>query len=186
MAKKGNEPPKFADIGQRLTQFIEDSGEPSARQFALKAGLAPQLVSNLAAGYSMPSGETLIALTAAYKSLDAMWLLTGRRTAKVAANVPDTTPATPEPPNNGGAVPANYGATVELAIVRARLSDRDTVIEKQAAEIARLNRELGKPSNGFDAAGPVGYPTPTAPRPTIGFRFYVSRRVKLRGAANPF
>ena len=177
MAKKENEAAKYPELGARLTQFVEQSGETSARQFAIKAGLTASVLSNLMLGYSIPGGETLAALARTYPKFDVTWLLTGKSDSARAL-----TPAQPEPADPpADKVPASYGATVELAITRARVTDRDTMIEQQREEIARLNRELGKPSNGFDAATPAR-PRPTAPRPAVGFRLGVSGRVKRRAA----
>lgn len=149
MAKKGNEPPKFPEIGERLTQFIEQSSEPNARQFALRAGLAPQLVSNLAAGYSMPSGETLIALGAAYKGFDAMWLLTGKNTAS--AQLPPQVPSKLEPskptlPTPGEATPVQADFVGRLI---KRLEDEIAGYQEREAWYQEM---LKKPLASADAA----------------------------------
>jgi len=189
MEQKTEEPPKYPEVAARLAQFIKDSGELNQRQFAIRAGLTPQKISYILQGKFLPGGDTMTALADTYRDFDAIWLLTGRRTIGVTPSEP-TTPATSkdtEKPEAAAvpvisAVPSDYGTTVEIAINRARLADKDILIEQQRVEIARLNRELGKPFNGLDAAGPE--PTPT-PRNPIGFALSVSRRVKMNGAARP-
>ncbi len=119
MSKKDKEPPKYPEIGARLAQFIAESGEPNARQFALRAGLTPQLVSHLAAGNSIPGGETLMALATAYKGFDANWLLTGKggRALTPAAAVPVGTQE-PEPPSSS-LLPATVRRKVHTPIMSA-------------------------------------------------------------------
>jgi transcriptional regulator with XRE-family HTH domain len=186
MAKEKNEPPKFPEIGARLSQFVKDSGEPSARQFALKARITPAVLSNLMLGHSIPGGETLAAIAAAYSGFDVNWLLTGGRArltaiADAAIAAPVSTAQEPEA--------LSYGDAVELAVANARIADRDETIRQQQFKIDELNRELGKPFNGLDAAGSV---VPSSPRTPIGFGAHkaqlvlsVSRRVKSPGAARP-
>ena len=105
MMKKEKDPPKYPEIGARLTKFIEASGQPNARQFALRAGLTPQLVSHLAAGNSIPGGETLMALAVAYKDFDSDWLLTGR--SRTGTSIKEEPQPTVPPPSAGGAMRVN-------------------------------------------------------------------------------
>lgn len=146
--KKVKEPPKYPEIGARLSQFIEDSGEPNARQFALKAGLTPQLVSHLAGGYSIPGGETLMALATAYRSFDSDWLLTGRRKGQAADQLPPAIPSEAKPataPTPGYPIMAVARITPEEAVAiqleNARLKQE---LETQTQLIAELRADKGQ------------------------------------------
>jgi transcriptional regulator with XRE-family HTH domain len=132
---------------------------------------------------SNPSYDTLTKMLVAYPDLNPDWLLLG--TGPMLRDGRSLAPAIPTETQKPEAqqVPADYGTTVELAITRARVADRDETILEQAREIARLNRELGKPFNGLDAAGSFDAPLPKLP--TIGFRLSVSTRIKNKGAARP-
>jgi transcriptional regulator with XRE-family HTH domain len=166
-----------ATPGKRVQQLREAKGYKSLTAFAEYTGLKVGTLSALEADKSAPSFETMRCLAEKFPDLNPDWLLLGTgpmlRDGKVLTPAPVAAPASE--------VPVGYGANVELAINRALLSDRDRLLEQQRVEIARLNRELGKPSGGFDAATPT--PAPAAPTP-IGFRLSVSSRVRHRGAAN--
>lgn len=130
---------------------------------------------------SNPSYDTLTKMLVAYPDLNPDWLLLGTgpmlRGGRSLAPAPALTteaPVAAEP-----ALP--YGDAVELAVANARIADRDETIRQQQFKIDELNRELGKPFNGLDAAGPA----PVTPRTPIGFALSVSHRVKQRGAARP-
>lgn len=162
MAKKGNEPPKFPEIGARLAQFIEQSSEPNARQFAIRAGLAPQLISNLCGGYSMPSGETLVALATTYPKFDAMWLLTGKgsmlRDGKVLAPPAEAAEPRPDFTTAAGTV-EEAGAVLRLARSETENEQLRQRLEDAKAEITWLRGKSFPSSDAADSPLPDG-PTP--------------------------
>lgn len=171
MAKKLNEPPKYPEIGARLSQFIEESNEPNARQFAIKAGLTPQLISNLMAGYSIPGGETLVALACTYRKFDANWLLTGSGRLAAPKQASQEQPADAVDYSSG---PATVATATEL-LLREQLIDTVKDLKADKARLIKENVELreenklllGKPSDSSDAAdAPSEEPRPAPQAPT--------------------
>lgn len=69
--------PKHPGIASRLEAFIAEKAD-NPRQFALAAGLTPQVISHLLQGKAVPGGDTLTALVSKWPSFNATWLLTGR------------------------------------------------------------------------------------------------------------
>lgn len=157
--KKEKEPPKYPEIGARLAQFITESDEPNARQFALKAGLSPQLISHNAAGYSIPGGETLMALSKTYKDFDSDWLLTGKRKAG---------PEQAKEPrlDKAGAKPTTMQVVDESGELKEVKSERDFLRDqlRNALSIIRGMRSAGpSPSTGtHDESFKSGNLTPAA------------------------
>lgn len=159
--KREKQPPKYPEIGARLTQFIEESGEPNARQFALKAGLTPQLVSHLAGGYSIPGGETLVALTTAYRAFDSDWLLTGRTKAAHPTILPgDKELAQANEPTPGLTVgPLGLSHSVkrmtdaeQAAYWRAKFEQLEQEVTRASTREDRLLAMLGKTEASAEAA----------------------------------
>lgn len=168
MAKEKNGPPKFPEIGARLSQFVKDSGEPSARQFALKAGITPAVLSNLMLGYSIPGGETLAALAAAYPKFDVNHVLTGK-CAIIAphypsAQLPPQVPSKLEPPQ-APEIPAspspeqwreNMRIVAESAELREVKSERDNLRKTNEQLLAIIRNFSGGATDAPAAAGGSG------------------------------
>jgi transcriptional regulator with XRE-family HTH domain len=165
MAKNGNEPPKYPEIGARLRKFVDESGEPSDRQFARKAGISPGVLSNLLMGYSMPGGETLSALAENFRDFDATFLLTGKR-ARISDVVSEPAPSSPATPKD---TEKQEAAEVPLTASRGGLPTPGEATPQQAdfvgRYITRLEKELeasqGREVYWQDRAERLEKPSPT-------------------------
>lgn len=185
MDKKKEEPPKYPEVAKRMAQFIEESGEPNPRQFAIQAKLTPQKISYILQGKFMPGGDTLAALAAAYRNFDAIWLLTGRRTI-VAADAPptpsvETEPASPalERQPDYSSAPATVAEAENLLLkeqvldLKTDKADLKEELTEARAEIRRLREALGKSNDSPDAAGPL---SPNPRKPISGFMTEAQRQ----------
>jgi transcriptional regulator with XRE-family HTH domain len=169
--------------GKRMLQWREFKGI-SITELSRLAGINVTTISQAESPkgkVSNPSYDTLTKMLTAFPDLNPDWLLLGAgpmlRDGRALVAVPKEAVAAAEPE------PLAYGDVVELAVANARIADRDETIRQQQFKIDELNRELGKPFNGLDAAGSFNAPLPKLP--TIGFRLAVSHRVKNKGAARP-
>lgn len=177
--------PKYPEIGARLGQFIAESGEPNARQFALRAGLTAQVIAHLLGGNSMPSGETLTALSTTYRTFDSDWLLTGRRKATVTQSAV-VAPAPKPAPSYGAALVGEAETLAKLGRAEVLVEQLSARLAEKDGEIKFLRGELGKSPGSSDAAGPFGEPAHVYPPrvPVAGFELAVQRRVRqARGAS---
>jgi len=188
------EPPKHPAVAALFTELLAATNL-NAAGLAKKLDITPQAISNYVVGRNEPGRKMMAAIIKAFPAINAVWLATGEgepfpngvhgRPAPAKALPIPVAPA----PAVAEAEPMAYGDAVELAVANARIADRDETIRQQQFKIDELNRELGKPFNGLDAAGPI---VPSSPRNPIGFGAHkaqlalsVSRRVKSPGAARP-
>ncbi|OGX84133.1 hypothetical protein BEN47_16785 [Hymenobacter lapidarius] len=162
--------PKHPGIAARLEAFIAEKAD-NPRQFALSAGLTPQVISHLLQGKAVPSGDTLTALVTKWPGLNTTWLLTGKGAMYLGDSAAQLPPALPDPIREGFPPVPGTATPQQADFVGRYLTQLEAENARLAGMVEWLQHQnevlLGKSPASADAAV---YTMPLPPVSQIGFQ----------------
>lgn len=177
------DPPKYSEVAVIFGRLLSELGL-SGNQLAKSLGTSQQVVSGYTSGRRNPGREMIAAIIKRYPAINAVWLVTGQGDP-FPGGVFNQKPVLAPVALTSGAATIEAATSVMLQEqMQLRITERNTVIERQQQEIERLWDMLGKSPGSSDAAGYfLPPPAPLPHVPVTGFVLSVQTRRKGRVSA---